>query len=360
MREKFHFKSKILYLIISSDLIIIDFILDRCYLIYGFYTKKVGDNMSKILIVGAGFVGTSFAYSLIQKGIVEEIVLYDIDEKRALGEALDLAHGIYFTKPVDIKAGSLDEAKDSDIVVITAGVKQKPGESRIKLLDRNINIFKNLIPEIIRTGFNGIFLVVTNPVDILTYFTYKFSNFPRNKVIGSGTVLDSSRFAYLLSKHCDVDPRSINAYIIGEHGDTAVAAWSLTHIGGISISEFCPICGKKCFEEEVKEKILKEVREAAYKIIEYKGATYYAIGLALVHIVEAIVRDEKRVLSISSVHTNIYGLKDIPLSLPSIVGKEGVEKVLNVKLTKKEEQDLFDSAKNIKDIINSFDLVSFS
>ncbi len=314
--------------------------------------------MSKVLIIGAGFVGTSFAYSLMQKGIVEEIVLYDIDEKRALGEALDLAHGISFTKPVEIKAGSLEDSKNSDIVVITAGAKQRPGESRIQLLDRNINIFKDLIPQIVKKGFNGIFLVVTNPVDILTYFTYKFSNFPRNKVIGSGTVLDSSRFAYLLSRHCNIDPRSINAYIIGEHGDTAVAAWSLTHIGGVPISEFCPICGRNCFEEEVKEKILKEVRESAYKIIEYKGATYYAIGLALVHIVEAILRDEKKVLPVSSVHPNIYGLEDVPLSLPSVVGKSGVEKVLNVKLTEKEQKELFQSAKSIKDVIDSFNLVA--
>lgn len=314
--------------------------------------------MSKVLIIGAGFVGTSFAYSLMQKGIVEEIVLYDIDEKRALGEALDLAHGISFTKPVEIKAGNLEDAKNSDIVVITAGAKQRPGESRIQLLDRNINIFKDLIPQIVKKGFNGIFLVVTNPVDILTYFTYKFSNFPRNKVIGSGTVLDSSRFAYLLSRHCNIDPRSINAYIIGEHGDTAVAAWSLTHIGGVPISEFCPICGRNCFEEEVKEKILKEVRESAYKIIEYKGATYYAIGLALVHIVEAILRDEKKVLPVSSVHPNIYGLEDVPLSLPSVVGKGGVEKVLNLKLTEKEQKELFQSAKSIKDVIDSFNLVA--
>lgn len=316
--------------------------------------------MSKILIVGSGLVGTSFAYSLIQKGIVEEIVLYDIDEKRAFGEALDLAHGIYFTKPLEIRAGSLGDAENSDIVVITAGAKQKPGESRIQLLDKNINIFKNLVPEIVNTGFNGIFLVVTNPVDILTYFTYKFSNFPRNKIIGSGTVLDSSRFAYLLSKHCNVDPRSINAYILGEHGDTAVAAWSLTHIGGIPISDFCPICGKECFEEEVKEKILREVREAAYKIIEYKGATHYAIGLALVHIVEAILRDEKKVLPVSSVHPNIYGLKNVPLSLPSIVGRKGVEKVLNVRLTEKEKQDLLKSIKTIKDIVDSFEAISIS
>lgn len=313
--------------------------------------------MSKVLIIGAGFVGTSFAYSLMQKGLVNEIVLYDIDEKRALGEALDLAHGISFVKPVKIRAGNLVEAKDSDIVVITAGAKQKPGESRIQLLDRNINIFRDLIPKIVETGFNGIFLVVTNPVDILTYFTYKFSNFPRNKVLGSGTVLDSSRFTYLLSKHCNVDPRSVNAYIIGEHGDTAVAAWSLTQIGGIPISEFCPICGKQCFEDSVKEEILKEVRDSAYKIIEYKGATYYAIGLALVHIIEAILRDEKKILPVSFVHQNIFGLDDVPLSLPSIVGKNGVEKVLEIKLTEKEKQELFNSAKTIKDIIDSFVLI---
>lgn len=316
--------------------------------------------MRKVLIVGAGAVGTSFAYSLIHKGLIEEIVLYDIDEKRAIGEALDLAHGIYFTKPVEIRAGDLKEAKDSDMVVITAGAKQKPGETRLQLLDRNINIYRSLIPEIVQSGFNGIFLIVTNPVDVLTYFTYKFSGFPRNKVIGSGTVLDSSRFAYLLSRHCDVDPRSVNAYVIGEHGDTAVLAWSLTHIGGISLSEFCPVCGRRCFEDNVKEAIMKEVRDSAYKIIEYKGATYYAIGLALVNIVEAIARDENRILPVSIVHPEIFGFKDVPLSLPSIVGRDGVKKVLQVKLSEEEEKELYKSAKLIKEVIDSFSSLSLS
>lgn len=316
--------------------------------------------MKKVLIVGAGAVGTSFAYSLIHKGLIEEIVLYDIDEKRAIGEALDLAHGIYFTKPVEIRAGDLKEAKDSDMVVITAGAKQKPGETRLQLLDRNINIYRSLIPEIVQSGFNGIFLIVTNPVDVLTYFTYKFSGFSRNKVIGSGTVLDSSRFAYLLSRHCDVDPRSVNAYVIGEHGDTAVLAWSLTHIGGISLSEFCPVCGKRCFEDNVKEAIIKEVRNSAYKIIEYKGATYYAIGLALVNIVEAIARDENRILPVSIVHPEIFGFKDIPLSLPSIVRRNGVKKVLQVKLSEEEERELYKSAKLIKEVIDSFSSLSLS
>ncbi|PNV80541.1 MAG: L-lactate dehydrogenase [Dictyoglomus turgidum] len=316
--------------------------------------------MKKVLIVGAGAVGTSFAYSLIHKGLIEEIVLYDIDEKRAIGEALDLAHGIYFTKPVEIRAGDLKEAKDSNMVVITAGAKQKPGETRLQLLDRNINIYRSLIPEIVQSGFNGIFLIVTNPVDVLTYFTYKFSGFSRNKVIGSGTVLDSSRFAYLLSRHCDVDPRSVNAYVIGEHGDTAVLAWSLTHIGGISLSEFCPVCGKRCFEDNVKEAIIKEVRNSAYKIIEYKGATYYAIGLALVNIVEAIARDENRILPVSIVHPEIFGFKDIPLSLPSIVGRNGVKKVLQVKLSEEEERELYKSAKLIKEVIDSFSSLSLS
>ncbi|MGB9811873.1 MAG: L-lactate dehydrogenase, partial [Dictyoglomus turgidum] len=270
------------------------------------------------------------------------------------------AHGIYFTKPVEIRAGDLKEAKNSDMVVITAGAKQKPGETRLQLLDRNINIYRSLIPEIVQSGFNGIFLIVTNPVDVLTYFTYKFSGFSRNKVIGSGTVLDSSRFAYLLSRHCDVDPRSVNAYVIGEHGDTAVLAWSLTHIGGISLSEFCPVCGKRCFEDNVKEAIIKEVRNSAYKIIEYKGATYYAIGLALVNIVEAIARDENRILPVSIVHPEIFGFKDIPLSLPSIVGRNGVKKVLQVKLSEEEERELYKSAKLIKEVIDSFSSLSLS
>lgn len=305
--------------------------------------------MSKVLIVGAGLVGTSFAYSLMQKGIVKEIVLYDIDSKKALGEAMDLSHGISFTRPVKINAGELKEAKDSDIVVITAGAKQRPGETRLQLIDRNSEIFRELILKIVETGFKGIFLIVTNPVDVLTYITWKFSGFPRNKVIGSGTVLDSSRFAYLLSQHCNIDPRSLSAYIIGEHGDTAVAAWSLTHIYGIHISEFCPICGRNCFSKDVMKEILKEVRESAYKIIEYKGATHYAIGLVLVDIVEAIVRDENRILPLSSVHPEILGIKDVPLSLLSIVNKEGIRKVLETNFSDEEKEALFHSVKQLKE-----------
>ncbi|MEN2984497.1 MAG: L-lactate dehydrogenase [Dictyoglomaceae bacterium] len=312
--------------------------------------------MSKILIVGAGLVGTSFAYSLMQRGIVEEIVLYDIDKKRALGEAMDLSHGIPFTKPVKITAGELKEAKDSDIVVITAGAKQKPGETRLQLIDRNLEIFRDLIPKIVDTGFKGIFLVVSNPVDILTYITWKLSNFPRNKVIGSGTILDSSRFAYLLSQHCNIDPRSLTAYVIGEHGDTSVAVWSLTHIGGIHISEFCPVCGKKCFNQEVMREILKEIRESAYKIIEYKGATHFAIGLALVEIVSAILRDENRILPVSSVHPEILGIKDVPLSLLSIVGRNGIRKILDIDLTEEEKKDLIISIKTIKAFLESINI----
>ncbi|HOJ93516.1 MAG TPA: L-lactate dehydrogenase [Dictyoglomaceae bacterium] len=312
--------------------------------------------MSKVLIVGAGLVGTSFAYGLMQKGIVKEIVLYDIDEKRALGEAMDLSHGVSFVRPVKIKAGSLEEAKDSDIVVITAGAKQRPGETRLQLIDRNLNIFRELIPQIVNTGFNGIFLVVTNPVDVLTYITWKLSGFPRNKVIGSGTVLDSSRFAYLLSQHCNIDPRSLSAFIIGEHGDTSVAAWSLTHIGGVHISEFCPICGKNCFSKDVMNEILKEVRGSAYKIIEYKGATYYAIGLALVNIVEAILGDENRILPVSSVHYDVLGIKDVPLSMPSIVNKNGIRKVLDVGLSDDEKEALITSAKTIRGVIDALNM----
>ncbi len=312
--------------------------------------------MNKILIVGAGLVGTSFAYSLMQRGIAEEIVLYDIDKRRALGEAMDLSHGIFFTKPIKINVGDLEEAKDSDIVVITAGAKQRPGETRLQLIDRNLEIFKNLIPKIVETGFNGIFLIVSNPVDILTYITWNLSNFPREKVIGSGTVLDSSRFAYLLSQHCNVDPRSLTAYVIGEHGDTSVAVWSLTHIAGIHISEFCPICGKKCFSKNVMKEILKEIRESAYKIIEYKGATHFAIGLALVDIVEAILRDENRVLPVSSVHSEVFGIKNVPISLLSVVGRNGIKKVLEIELTEEEKKDLMASIKTIKEVIKSLNI----
>ncbi|PMQ01968.1 MAG: L-lactate dehydrogenase [Dictyoglomus sp. NZ13-RE01] len=312
--------------------------------------------MRKILIVGAGAVGTSFAYSLMQKGLVEEIVLYDIDKNKAKGEAMDLSHGVSFVSPVKIREGDLEEAKDSDIVVITAGAKQKPGETRLQLIDRNLEIFKNLIPNIVNTGFNGIFLIVTNPVDILTYITWKISNFPREKVIGSGTVLDSSRFAYLLSQHCNVDPRSLTAYVIGEHGDTAVPAWSLTHIGGIHISEFCPICDNKCISKDVMNEIMKEIRESAYKIIQYKGATYYAIGLAVVNIVEAILRDENRILPVSSVIPDLFGIKDVPLSLPSILNRNGIRKVLNISLSSEEKEALLHSAKTLKSIIDNLDL----
>jgi len=311
---------------------------------------------SKVAIVGCGSVGSTFAFSLVISGLAREIVLIDRDEKGAEGECMDLNHGASFVHPVNIYAAGYEGCEAAGVVVITAGAKQKVGQTRLDLVKTNTEIFKDIIPKITKYAKGAILLVVTNPMDILTYVTLKISGFPSNRVLGSGTVLDSSRFRYLISQHCHVDPRNVHAYIMGEHGDTELPLWSHADIGGMVLTKYCPICNSECDYRAELGKIFDEVKNAAYKIIEAKGATYYAIGLALVRIVEAILRDENSVLPVSTLISDYYGVNDVCLSIPCIINRGGVEKFLRLELSELEQQQLKNSAKILKDIIKGIKL----
>ena len=309
----------------------------------------------KVAVIGVGFVGSSFAYSLMIHGTVSEIVLIDIDRKRAQGEAMDLNHGLSFVRPARIWAGDYPDCEDADIVVIAAGAAQKPGESRLKLVDRNVEIFRQTIPRIKEYNKECILLVATNPVDIMTYVSLKLSGFPRSRVIGSGTILDTSRLRYLLGEYLRVDPRNVHAYIIGEHGDSEVPVWSLANVAGTRLKDYCPVCGQK-YDEQYLNTIFEQVKNAAYKIIELKGRTYYAIGLGLTRIVEGIIRDENAVLTVSSLLQDYYGVRDICLSVPTIVNRDGVREVLKLPLEEEEIKQFQNSASTLKNITQSLDL----
>lgn len=309
-------------------------------------------NIQKAGIIGCGFVGSSIAFSLMQKGIFSEMVLIDVNHTKAEGEAMDLSHGLLFTKPMKIYAGNYDDLKDCSLIIITAGANQKPNETRIDLVHRNVEIFKSIIPEISRRGCEGILLIVSNPVDILTYAAWKLSGFPANRVIGSGTVLDTARLKYLLSRHLRVDSRSVHAFIIGEHGDSELAVWSGANISGIDLNHFCELRGYYDHMESM-EQIYQNVRNCAYDIIERKGATYYGVAMAVGRIAESIVRDEHSVLPVSVHLQGEYGLHDICLSIPAVVGQNGIEKVLDIPLDEKEWANLKASAAELRRVIES-------
>ncbi|MFP4662294.1 MAG: L-lactate dehydrogenase [Halanaerobiales bacterium] len=310
----------------------------------------------KVVIIGAGLVGATSAYAIMNWGLASEIVLVDIDRDRAEGEAMDLNHGAAFVKPVRVRHGGYEECKDAKIVILAAGANQNPGETRLDLVKKNTRIFKSIIPEIMEYTDDAILLVVTNPVDILTYVTMKISGLPWNRVLGSGTVLDTSRFRYLLSDHCNVNPRNIHAYILGEHGDHEVAAWSLTTVAGVPFEEYCIFCGKECANTQFKDNMSEQVKNAAYEIIDRKGATYYAVGLAVARIVESIFRDENSILTVSTTLEGQYGMDGLALSLPAIIGSRGIERVLSLNLSIDEEEKVKEAGNVLKDIIKDLDL----
>ena len=313
------------------------------------------NTFKKVTVVGAGFVGSTTAYTLMISGLISELVLIDINEQKAEGEVMDLNHGMPFVRPVKIFRGDYKDCAGSDIVIISAGANQKPEETRIDLVHKNAAIFKSIVSEIVKYNNECILLVVTNPVDILTYVTYKISGFPKNKVIGSGTVLDTARFRFLLGRHVGIDTRNIHGYIIGEHGDTEVAAWSLTNIAGMTVEEYCEKC-HKCNESLTRQNIYQEVKNAAYEIIKRKGATYYAVALAVRRIVEAITRDENSILTVSSLLEGQYGISDVCLSVPTIVNRNGVERILDIPINDSERQLLLKSANSLKEIIKDLNI----
>ena len=310
---------------------------------------------NRVAVVGTGNVGSTFAYALLLSGLASEIVLIDANRARAEGEAMDLNHTEPFAKPTRIWAGDYADCAGAAVTVISAGVNQKPGETRIELVRRNAAVFAQVIPQVAKQNPGGIILVATNPVDVLTYATLRLSGLPPKRVIGSGTILDTARFRHLLSKHFGVDPRSVHAYIVGEHGDSEVPVWSLANIAGMRLEAFAKAHDLP-LDKEHREEIFASTRDAAYAIIQRKGATYYAVAAGLMRIVEAILRDQRTVLSVSSLAEGCYGLNDVCLSLPTVVNRSGVERVLRLDLSDGEVAGLRHSADVLKGVIASLEL----
>lgn len=304
----------------------------------------------KCAVIGCGNVGATTAYSLMLSGLFNEIVLLDIDKKRAKGEAEDIAHGIPFNSPVEIYAGDYSDIYDAGILIITAGVSQRPGETRIDLIQRNTKVFSSIINQIKATRFDGIILVVTNPVDILTYVTIALSKFDPRKVLGSGTVLDTARLKQLMGNKFGVDARNIHTFIIGEHGDSELPVWSSANVSGIDIDSYCQ--NFECdYSGSAFQSTFESVRDAAYSIIEAKGATYYAIAEAVKRIVTAIVRDERTILPVSTLLTGQYGISDVCLGIPCVVGKNGIEEILEIPLNETEKKNIIRSANALQNAI---------
>lgn len=307
-------------------------------------------NVQKCAIIGCGFVGATTAFSIVQSGLFSEIVLIDADKKKAEGEAMDLNHGIPFLHSMKIYAGDYSDLADCYITIITAGGGQKPNQTRLDLVKQNANIYKSIIPQITAVNTEGILLIVSNPVDIMTYVAMKLSGFPSSRVLGSGTVLDTARLKYLLGEHLGVDSRSVHAFIIGEHGDSELPVYSSANISGIDLNGFCNSVNGACEKNDL-DNIYQEVKNSAYRIIEKKGATYYAIALATTRIVEAIVKNQHSVMPVSCYVEGHYGLNDVCLGIPAILGSNGIEKVLDIPLNDEEMEKLTASANKLKEVI---------
>jgi L-lactate dehydrogenase len=307
----------------------------------------------KVVVVGAGAVGATYCYALAQSGLADEIVLTDRNEDLMKGQVLDLVHGQTFFPTVAIRSGVIEDCEDAQVVVITAGAAQKPGETRLELIKKNASITGSIAEDVARTGCKGVMIVVSNPVDVLTYVALKRSGWEKGRVIGSGTVLDSSRFRHLLSKHCGVDVHNVHAYILGEHGDSEFAAWSMTNIAGINIDDYCPICNRCSDWKKQKQLIEQQVRDSAYHIINYKGSTQFAVGLALVRITAAVLRGQNSILSVSTLVESDFGINDVCISVPCIVSENGISRIIESPLSKEELASLSNSAQVLRKALDS-------
>ena len=306
-------------------------------------------NPRKAAVIGCGFVGSATAFTLMQSRLFSELVLLDVNMEKADGEAKDIAHGIPFAGQMKIYAGTYDDAADAAIIIITAGANQKPGETRLDLVQKNTAIYQSIIPEIVKRDFGGILLIVSNPVDILTYVALKLSGLPENRVLGSGTVLDTARLKYALGEHLGVDSRSVHSFIIGEHGDSEIAAWSSTNVSGIPLNDFCEMRGH-FNHDAAMDAIAEKVKNSAYEIISKKQAAYYGIAMSVKRICECIVRNERSILPVSAMMHGEYGIEDITLSMPAIVGIGGVETHVPIALSEEEAEKLVESAKKLKEV----------
>jgi len=307
----------------------------------------------KVVVVGAGAVGATYCYALAQSGLADEIVLLDRNEELVKGQVMDLVHGQPFFPTVRIRAGSTEDYTDAKLVVITAGAAQRPGETRLQLLRKNAAIVGDIAANISEAGCRGVILVVSNPVDVLTYVALKRSGWERGRVIGSGTVLDSARFRHLLSDHCGIDVHNVHAYFLGEHGDSEFAVWSMTNVAGINIDEYCPVCGNCEGWKERRKLIEQQVRESAYHIINSKGSTWFAVGLALVKISASILRRQNSVLTVSAMLDGEFGLNDVCLSVPCVVTDTGIARIIASPLTPEEMKSLSRSAAILRNAIES-------
>jgi len=315
----------------------------------------VAINNRKAAIVGCGFVGASIAFRFLQQGLFSHLVLLDANQAKAEGEAMDLSDGLPYGAAMEITAGTYDDITDCALVVITAGANQKPGETRLDLIGRNAAILKSILGEITARKFEGILLLVSNPVDVLTYAAWKLSGYPRERVIGSGTVLDTARMKQLLGEELGVDSRNVHAFIIGEHGDSELAVWSGANVSGLDLDDFCRLRGQELHAGSM-ERIYGEIRDSANEIIKRKGATYYGIAMAVGRIAECIVKGEHAVLPISVVLEGEYGLDHVALSVPSIVGRNGLESILEIPLGEAERAAFDRSAGQLKEAIASLNL----
>lgn len=305
----------------------------------------------KVALVGTGYVGGAYAFDLMLSGLATEIVLIDADEDKARSQALDLSHGLSFARPCEIRAGGYEDCAGSDLVAITAGASTKPGQTRLDLVETNAKIFEEIVPQVARHAPDCVMMIVTNPVDVMTWVALRLSEFPPGRVFGSGTVLDTARLRYLISSHCGVDIRNVHANIIGEHGDSELPVWSLVNIGGMAMEEYCALCGKGCDHRERLRGMFEEVKNAAYKIVAAKGGTAYGIAQAMVKITESVLRDESSVLPVSSLVPGYYGVEDVCLGMPSVVAAGGVERMLELPLSGEEEALFVRSAETIRSAI---------
>jgi len=311
--------------------------------------RRLKHRPPKVSIIGAGMVGSTLGYSLVVERVASEVVLVDINQDRAEGEANDIAHAVPFSAPTVVTSGDYEACRNSDIVVITSGVAQKPGETRLDLVGKNVDIYRDIVPKLERVASDAIVLILSNPVDILTYATLRLSSFSRERVIGAGTILDTSRFRHELGQLCSVDPRNVHAYVIGEHGDSEVPVWSLANVAGIAVKPDCGACAAGCTQVDL-EGVFETVKNAAYEIIRLKGATYFAIALGTTRMIEAILRDQNTVVTASTLLQGQYGISDVCLSLPVVLGRSGIVRVLEIALAENERRAVERSADMLKDV----------
>ena len=308
-------------------------------------------NPRKVAMIGCGFVGSASCFALMQSGLFSEMVLIDANQAKAEGEAMDIAHGLPFARPMNIYAGTYDDIADAAIIIVSAGAAQAPGETRLDLVKKNISIFGFIMPELKKRDIGGVLVIVANPVDVLTYAAIQMSGLPENRVFGTGTVLDSARLKTMIGDYVGVDSRNCHAYVVGEHGDSEIVAWSSAKISGLPLVDYCMLKDLRDYKEQ-EELIAERVKNSAYEIIERKGATYYGIAMSVKRVCEAVIRDEKTVLPVSHLQHGEYGVKDVAMSTPALVGINGIEGEIPIDLNMDEQERLLASARTLRAVLD--------